>query len=163
MGLNRASPLQDAAAGVVSSVQALLNNVVMVAGPTMSQQQHVDRLRSSVAGAFLSERHSINNISIAPPPLLTAVPATSAATPSSSTSSPTRGSIGGGGGVNGAGGAAAVGARQGLVLQTVHQTPEQAARSAVLQRDAFLSFRALCKLSIRTSDQATAMDATAAR
>jgi hypothetical protein len=36
-------------------------------------------------------------------------------------------------------------------------------RTAVLQQDAFLVFRALCKLSTRTSDTAAVQDATAAR
>ncbi|EFJ50436.1 hypothetical protein VOLCADRAFT_80189 [Volvox carteri f. nagariensis] len=40
---------------------------------------------------------------------------------------------------------------------------DAASRTAVLQRDAFLVFRALCKLSIRTNDSATSNDPTAVR
>ncbi|GIL58908.1 hypothetical protein Vafri_13917, partial [Volvox africanus] len=40
---------------------------------------------------------------------------------------------------------------------------DAASRTAVLQRDAFLVFRALCKLSIRTNDSATANDPTSVR
>jgi len=45
----------------------------------------------------------------------------------------------------------------------VQQQDETTTRTAVLQQDAFLVFRALCKLSTRTSDTAAVQDATAAR
>eukprot|EP00967_Tisochrysis_lutea_P108492 scaffold168042_cov25-Tisochrysis_lutea.AAC.1 len=44
----------------------------------------------------------------------------------------------------------------------VQQQDETTTRTAVLQQDAFLVFRALCKLSTRTSDTAAVQDATAA-
>ena len=40
---------------------------------------------------------------------------------------------------------------------------DAASRAAVLQRDAFLVFRALCTLSIRTNDAAVGSDPTAVR
>ncbi len=40
---------------------------------------------------------------------------------------------------------------------------DAASRTVVLQRDAFLVFRALCKLSIRTNESATSNDPTAIR
>ncbi|GFH13961.1 brefeldin A-inhibited guanine nucleotide-exchange 2-like, partial [Haematococcus lacustris] len=54
----------------------------------------------------------------------------------------------------------------GLGLQAGHgaqRSPEDQMRTMVLEKDAFLVFRALCKLSIRTSDTATAQDPTAVR
>ncbi len=41
--------------------------------------------------------------------------------------------------------------------------PGDEARTSLLNKDAFLVFRALCKLSIRTSDSATVQDPTAVR
>ena len=48
-------------------------------------------------------------------------------------------------------------------LEHAYRTTADEARSNVLQKDAFLVFRALCKLSIRTSDTVTAQDPTAVR
>lgn len=46
---------------------------------------------------------------------------------------------------------------------TVEDTKKEETRTTILQKDAFLVFRALCKLSIRTSDSATMSDPTAVR
>ena len=45
----------------------------------------------------------------------------------------------------------------------LQRNPGDEARTSLLNKDAFLVFRALCKLSIRTSDSATVQDPTAVR
>ena len=48
-------------------------------------------------------------------------------------------------------------------LEQASRTTADEARSNMLHKDAFLVFRALCKLSIRTSDSAAVQDPTAVR
>ncbi len=62
-----------------------------------------------------------------------------------------------------AGGSQHGGSSAASALEQACRTTADEARSGLLQKDAFLVFRALCKLSIRTSDSNTAQDPTAVR
>lgn len=158
-----ASQLDAGASFVSASVQAFLNNVVMVAAPAQSPEE----VRATVAGAFGAVNHPEQKGAVSddedaashshhagapasdsaarkPATARPGTPSHSGAPPPPSHSHSHSPSLVIGGPVGG-------------------RSASEAARTAVLQKDAFLVFRALCKLSIRTSDTATVQDPTAAR
>lgn len=148
-GASGASSALDAGASfVLASVQSFLNNVVMVAAPAQTPEE----VRATVAGAFGARHHpehgALSDDEDAGPPSTSSASGAPGG-PAGSTPTPTS--------------AAMTVLVIGGPLGGPRNSPSETARTAVLQKDAFLVFRALCKLSIRTSDTATVQDPTAVR
>ncbi|GAX80611.1 hypothetical protein CEUSTIGMA_g8046.t1 [Chlamydomonas eustigma] len=160
LGLPRPGP-QDGAASMTSSVvQTFLNNVVMVATHGQSPQE----IRSSIAASF--ELRNKTGTS----PKSKEVDESSFTQTAEGTnaglnlipSSPSAASLS-----NASDKATATFYPQATTaaeaLEIASRTTADEARSNMLNKDAFLVFRALCKLSIRTSDTSSAQDPTAIR
>ncbi|GIM16144.1 hypothetical protein Vretimale_18795 [Volvox reticuliferus] len=186
LGLPRTSPQDTNSLSAV--VQAFLNNVVMV---TAGMQANTEDVRSSVSAAVMDARPpagmglvpavpgvrvaSTGDLNPVPLPSPSAASATSIEIfkPSHSgidlveegnaalaAASATAAS---GGSVTSVAPGSATGGDAGDGGDSAPFVADAASRTAVLQRDAFLVFRALCKLSIRTNDSATANDPTSVR
>ncbi|KAG2453172.1 hypothetical protein HYH02_002496 [Chlamydomonas schloesseri] len=185
LGLPKTNPSD--VGSLTSVVQSFLNNVVMVtAGMGQQQAPNVDEVRSSVSAAVMDARGAPALGLAADPPLPSPVP--SAPSTSSAIFKPSTSGIdlagegaAASGGSGGDGAAALEEAAGGAVLPAASGSgaaaggkaseggsgmpavADAASRTAVLQRDAFLVFRALCKLSIRTNDATSANDPSAIR
>ncbi len=163
LGLPKANP-QDASS-LTASVQSFLNNVVMVTGG--SQGPSADELRSSVAAA-IDIRPAAGDAAgpmpgssaFASTPIVL-LPLGTSVKPSTSTSDL---AVGGTEGLAARPPSSAIAASSGAGggAEALATAADAAAVLTVLQRDAFLVFRALCKLSIRTNDSAS-NDPTAIR